>query len=159
VADKTPSAPKGTGPGGRKLWNDLVGKYEFETHEMVLLQGAARTKDDLDALDAVVKKEGVTVGARVHPALVEARQLRIALARLVAALRIPADEDDQAALPRLPAMRGNDYGCRHMAPVLPCGQCLANTRSRRVRSTGESESEYRPGLHTTICGDTDSAMR
>lgn len=46
----------------------------------------------------MVAAESVTLGQRVHPALVEARQLRIALARLIAALPLPAgDEDDQAA--------------------------------------------------------------
>ena len=33
-------------------------------------------------------------GRRAHPALVEARQQRIALARLLAALRLPAGEEE-----------------------------------------------------------------
>jgi hypothetical protein len=37
-------------------------------------------------------------GSKPHPAVVEARQSKIALARLTAALRLPAgDETDQAA--------------------------------------------------------------
>ena len=79
------------------LWRDVLGKYELEEHELALLREACRTVDDLDTLAAVVATEGMTKGARVHPALVEARQLRIALA-LCGALRLPAgDEDDQAA--------------------------------------------------------------
>jgi hypothetical protein len=93
-----PSAPKGAGPSGLALWRDVLGKYELEEHELALLREAVRTVDDLDALAAVTARDGVTLGARVHPALVEARQLRIALARLVGSLRLPAgDEDDQAA--------------------------------------------------------------
>jgi hypothetical protein len=96
-----PSAPKGAGSSGRALWRDVLGKYELEEHELALLREAVRTVDDLDALAAVTARDGVTVDGKVHPALVEARQLRIALARLVAALRLPAgDEDDQAAARR-----------------------------------------------------------
>jgi len=95
---KIASPPKGTAVSGRALWRDVLGKYELEEHEMALLREAVRTVDDLDALTEVVAREGVTLGAKVHPALVEARQLRIALARLIAALRLPSgDEDDQAA--------------------------------------------------------------
>ena len=52
----------------------------------------------MDVLAAAVAADGVMRGGKVHPGLVEARQLRIALARLLGALRLPAgDEDDQAA--------------------------------------------------------------
>jgi hypothetical protein len=52
-----------------------------------------RTVDVLDQLDAVVRRDGPVVGGqrgpKAHPALVEARQLKIALARLFGALRLP----------------------------------------------------------------------
>jgi len=52
--------------------------------------------DTLDRLDAVVRADGGMIdtpsGVKVHPGLVEARQLRIALARLLAALRLPDGE-------------------------------------------------------------------
>jgi hypothetical protein len=93
---KIPNAPSGTGPGGRRLWRDVLGSYELDEHEMALLVEATRTVDDLDGLAAIVKAEGRIVtskaGPRAHPALVEARQLRIALARLLAALRLPDGE-------------------------------------------------------------------
>lgn len=95
---KIAAVPKGAKASGRALWRDVLGKYDLEEHEMALLREAVRTVDDLDGLAAVVADEGMTLGPRVHPALVEARQLRIALARLLGALRLPAgDEDDQAA--------------------------------------------------------------
>ena len=97
---KIPDPPSGTGPSGLALWRDVLGKYELEEHEVALLRECVRTVDELDVLAAVVAAEGLTskTGAKVHPALVEARQLRIGLARLVAALRLPAgDEEDQAA--------------------------------------------------------------
>ncbi|GAB5896074.1 terminase [Mycolicibacterium mageritense] len=97
-----PTSPKGTGPSGRKLWRDVLGKYELEEHEMALLREAVRTVDQLDALAAITERDGLMVdgerGPRAHPALIESRQLRIALARLTAALRLPAgDEGDNPA--------------------------------------------------------------
>ena len=98
MAARISSPPQGTGPNGRALWTDVLGKYDLEEHELALLREACRTVDDPDALSAVSARGGLTLDAKVHPAVVEARQLRIALARLIGALRLPAgDEDDQAS--------------------------------------------------------------
>jgi hypothetical protein len=83
----------------------VLGKYDLEEHELALLREAVRTVDDLDVLAAVVAKEGVTLGQRVHPALIEARQLRIALARLLGVLRLPAGDEDDPAVGRRPQRR------------------------------------------------------
>ncbi|TKA10947.1 hypothetical protein FCI23_14330 [Actinacidiphila oryziradicis] len=66
----------------------------MQDHEIVLLDEIARTMDDLDALAAHVASAGHTIAGRVNPALTEARQMRIALARLVAALRLPEDDSE-----------------------------------------------------------------
>jgi hypothetical protein len=96
-----PATPKGAGPSGKALWRDILGKFELEEHEMALLREAVRTVDDLDGLAAVVARDGRTVGAKVHPALVESRQLRLVLARVLAALRMPAgDERDLVRRPQ-----------------------------------------------------------
>lgn len=100
--EEIPKVPPGTGPNGEVLWRDVLGEYELEEHELALLRECVRTVDQRDALHARVKADGLMVdgphGSKVHPAATEARQLRIALARLVAALRLPAgDEADQAA--------------------------------------------------------------
>ena len=102
MASKVPAVPKGTGPSGSRLWRDVLGSYELEEHELALLREAVRTVDQLDELHSIASREGLIVdgphGSKPHPALTEARQLRIALARVLAALRLPAgDEDDQAA--------------------------------------------------------------
>jgi len=93
-----PKPPNGTGASGHRLWRDVLSKYELEEHEMALLREAVRTVDALDGLAALVAAEGLTVegqrGPKVHPAMAEIRQLRIALARLVAALRLPAGEEE-----------------------------------------------------------------
>jgi hypothetical protein len=102
MAQKIPAAPKGTGPSGTKLWRDVLSKYELEEHELALLREMLRTVDLLDKLAAITAREGLMVkgphGSKPHPAVTESRQQKIALARLTAALRLPAgDENDQAA--------------------------------------------------------------
>ncbi|MGY1633059.1 hypothetical protein ACI784_15260 [Geodermatophilus sp. SYSU D01186] len=93
-----PKTPPGTGPAGAKLWRTVLAEYELEEHELLLLREMVRTVDTLDALEARVAADGVLLGSsqgeRAHPALVEARQQRITLARLQAALRLPAGEDE-----------------------------------------------------------------
>lgn len=105
-----PAPPRGTKVPGRRLWAAMLADYDFDEHELVLLREATRTVDLLDALAAIVEREGLMVagpsGDRVHPALVEARQLKIALARLLAALRLPAGEaGDHQAGSRRPQRR------------------------------------------------------
>lgn len=114
-----PRPPKGSGPSGRKLWTDLHAKYEFEVHETAVVVEMVRAVDRLDALHALVEAEGLMVAGqglttRVHPALAEARQQAVTLARLSAALRLPAGEegDGQERRPqRRSGVRGV-YGIR-----------------------------------------------
>jgi hypothetical protein len=113
---KIPKPPAGTGPAGRRLWADVLEKYELEEHELSLLREMVRTVDLLDGLAAIVARDGLMVpvlpaGEKVHPAAVEARQARISLARLSASLRLPAGEEgDQPAHLRRPQRRGGARG-------------------------------------------------
>jgi hypothetical protein len=95
--DETPTPPEDLGASGRAFWLSLAGTFDFEEHELAVVEEAARVKDRLDELDAVVRSEGVTVespqGVKAHPALVEARAQEVVLTRLVASLRLP-DEND-----------------------------------------------------------------
>jgi hypothetical protein len=96
---RVPPAPAGSKTSGKRLWRSILAEYELEEHETALLREMVRTVDQLDQLQAVVERDGPMVAGpglakRVHPALVEARQLRITLARLAAALRLPAGEED-----------------------------------------------------------------
>ena len=89
-----PNPPTGTKAAGKRLWESVLAEYELEEHEMSLFREATRTVDVLDSLDVAVRRDGpLTPDGKAHPALVEARQQRIALARLLAALRLPAGED------------------------------------------------------------------
>ncbi len=92
-----PEPPEGTKAAGRKLWESILAEYELEQHELRLLVEMVRVTDQLDELDAIVRRDGLMVpGAngvdRVHPGAVEARQARICLARLSAAMRLPAGD-------------------------------------------------------------------
>ncbi|TFD26086.1 hypothetical protein E3T27_08645 [Cryobacterium lyxosi] len=70
-----------------------------------MLEEGCRTRDRIVQLDAAVATEGLMIessqGSRLHPAIAEARQQRLTLARLLVSLGIPALEGDD-----LPASRG-----------------------------------------------------
>jgi hypothetical protein len=89
-------APVGLAAAGRKLWTSVTGDYVLDEHESRLLLEACRTVDLLDGLEEAVRRDGPLLsspqGQRAHPAAVEARQQRITLARLLAALRLPDEE-------------------------------------------------------------------
>jgi hypothetical protein len=89
-----PAVPPGTGPRGRRLWKEVNSEFWLEEHELTLLREAVRTVDQLDKLDVIVRREGLVLGGKqerkVHPAAIEARQLRLVLARVLAALRLPS---------------------------------------------------------------------
>jgi hypothetical protein len=95
-------------PAGQRLWDAVAGQYELEQHEERLLLEAARTADLLDALAAEVAEDGPMLGDKVHPAVVELRQQRILLARLLTALRVPlgGEAAETSPTPRLPERRG-----------------------------------------------------
>src|SRR3954470_14653575 len=93
-----PKPPRGAQRAGKALWDAVLDEYELKEHERLLPREAVRTVDTLDTLEARVAADGPLLGSsqgeRAHPALVEARQQRIALARLLAALRLPAGEEE-----------------------------------------------------------------
>lgn len=98
-------APAGLGPRGRALWGliqkGLPDGWELDERECSILALAARQADDLAALERSIKKHGVTVAGsagqpRLNAAVVEARQARQALGRLLGQLALP-DEDSQPA--------------------------------------------------------------
>ena len=94
------AVPTGTGKAGARLWRSVLTGYELEEHERALLVEAVRTLDLLTKLEEMVRAEGPVIdspqGRKAHPAAVEARQQRITLARLLAALRLPAGDEDDA---------------------------------------------------------------
>lgn len=96
MPQEAPKPPAGLRRSGRALWRAVLRDYELDEHEQTILRESCRTADSLDDLQALLEAEGLTSessqGVRIHPALVELRQQRIAFARLLTALRIPAGE-------------------------------------------------------------------
>ena len=94
----TPRAPEGTQKAGQRLWKAVVGHYELDEHEMTLLVQACRIADVCDELQAHIDLDGPMIsgsGGRIRPAVVELRQQRIALARLIVALRVPIGDQEE----------------------------------------------------------------
>lgn len=109
--------------GGRRLWRSFVDVFELDEHEATLLLQACRLRDVLDALAETVATDGPVIdgesGPRVHPAAVEQRLQSLALARVLASLRLPADEEEPAERPqRRGAVRVRIPGaCREAPPA------------------------------------------
>jgi hypothetical protein len=111
--------PDGLRAPGRRLWDAITGDYDLDEHELVLLREAVRTVDLCDELEMDVRRDGATIespqGKKAHPAAVELRQQRIALARLMAALRMPAGDENDQVQGRRPQRRAGvrgTYGIR-----------------------------------------------
>lgn len=99
------SAPKGLGTAGKRLRKsilaDLPNDWELDHREIELLELAARQADDLALLERAIKKEGaISTGSTgqtiVHPAILEARQARLAISRLVGLIELPDGEERPA---------------------------------------------------------------
>jgi hypothetical protein len=60
-----------------------AGRLRLDEHELTLLRRAVRTADLCEATQARVDDDGALGAYKPHPALVELRQQRITLARLI----------------------------------------------------------------------------
>ena len=117
---KQPSPTVGTTAAGRRLHAQVVERFELDEHELALLLEAVRTVDVLERLAVIVERDGPMVSnAReelvAHPAVVESRQQRLVLARLVASLRLPEDDDAAEGRPQRRGAARGVYGIRGTA--------------------------------------------
>ncbi len=98
------------------MWRAVLGRFELDEHELTLLRQAVRMADVCDDLQRIVDDEGplamVSGVVRAHPALVELRQQRIVLARLIVALRVPLGEEAAHGDDDTPAQRLQRRGIR-----------------------------------------------
>lgn len=91
--------PDGLGPGGSRLWDTVHEGWVLEDREVPLLTAACRTLDECDRLTAALADAPPVVPGhagqpRVNPLFGEARQHRLALARLLRALNLPVEVAD-----------------------------------------------------------------
>jgi hypothetical protein len=106
-----PKAPAGTAEAGRRLWRAVLEGFELDEHELTLLRQAVATADLCEDLQAEVDRSGLLVGGRTNAALVELRQQRILLARLIVALRVPIGDAEEQGRTQRRGVRGV-YGLR-----------------------------------------------
>lgn len=107
---RIPSPPKEASAAGRRMWRSVLRDFELDEHELALLREAVAVVDLCERLQKLVADEGLMVEGRTHPALVELRQQRIVLARLVVALRVEpggtGDGEAKRARSQYRGMRG-----------------------------------------------------
>lgn len=108
---RPPAAPEGTGRTGRRLWRRVVTQYALDPGEVTLLGEACRVADACAELQAIVDREGLLVDGRPSAALLELRQQRLLLGRLLVALRFPdadaeVEVDDPPGRPQRRPARG-----------------------------------------------------
>jgi hypothetical protein len=117
--------PGGLDLAGQQLWADIATRYDLAPRERTVLVAACRQADDIARMEADIMRDGtVVIGAagqqRLNAAVTEARNGRVALARLLGALALP-DAEEQ---PETEATRR----ARHAAAVR-----WANVRQLRER--------------------------
>lgn len=88
--------PDDLGEAGRAYWSRVVEEYDLGAVEEPALVQVCRTLDTLAALDEAVRTHGVvTDTGKVSPAIVEQRQQRAILVRLLGLLDLPVDDDER----------------------------------------------------------------
>ncbi len=90
--------PSGFSARGRAFWDRALDTCELSESELSLLTEVCRLLDECEELRQAVARDGMTVPGstgqpRVHPALGELRQHRMALGRLLAQLSLPDDDE------------------------------------------------------------------
>lgn len=95
---RKPAPPKDLAARGRAFWRQTLAIFDLSEVEMQLLRECCRLLDECESLREAVNRDGTTVTGstgqvRVHPALGELRQHRLALGRLLAQMALP-DVDD-----------------------------------------------------------------
>jgi hypothetical protein len=96
-ASSDPPTPPDLGPAGAALWRVVVGQFEVRAADAAVLACACREADAADAADQAVTADGRFIPdrfgtLRLHPGVGAARSARLAQARLLRALGIPAKE-------------------------------------------------------------------
>jgi hypothetical protein len=91
---RKPVPPKGLKPGGRKVWNDVLGKYALRADEMRILKDAAFEADLIDDMAATLRRVKLVVPGSmgqdvVHPLVGELAKHRATLAGLLRTLKLP----------------------------------------------------------------------
>lgn len=89
------TTPAHLGAAGRSLYEAAVEDYDLSLPELAALLQAAETLDTLRALEDSVREHGpITATGRPNPLLVELRQQRAILVRLLGVLDLRLEDDE-----------------------------------------------------------------
>ena len=99
------SKAESRGTRGAALRKKLTDEYDWQAHELELVEEVCRTLDVIDELAAIVRGGVTSTGSMgqpvVHPAVAELRQQQAGLAKLLTMLNIPPlDEGEGLESPR-----------------------------------------------------------
>lgn len=98
-----PKAPSGLKAAGRRLWKQLTnGDYEFNSAEIRILEDACREADIIDRIEGELGSAALVVSGSqgqpvASPLVQEVRQHRMVFKSLVAALKLPDDEESSGS--------------------------------------------------------------
>lgn len=96
---KESAPPTGLHIGGRRLWNRVLADFELAEHEEAVLLQACRIVDVLDRLQTEIDAHEIVVespqGPKIYPPVVKFRQQAVTLAKCMASLRIPLEEEQK----------------------------------------------------------------
>jgi hypothetical protein len=85
--------PAHLGDAGREFYSRVATEYDLTLPEEAALLQVAETIDALTAIESAIRETGAVVAGRPSPLLVEARQQRAILVRLLGLLDLPLDAD------------------------------------------------------------------
>jgi hypothetical protein len=126
TSNENGAPPRDLGAAGGDLYAKLTDGVVYRPDEHAILVLACRTADTIEALAEAMEGEPLlTTGSAkqvtVHPAVLELRAQREALARLLARIPIVEDDEDAAAAAR---RRRSEAG-RHAAMVRHHGKAVS----------------------------------
>jgi hypothetical protein len=98
-ADELPEPPADLGVRGAELWRGVLADHELRVDELRVLEDACREVDLIERLEAGLQGEPLVVtGSQgqpvAHPNIQELRQHRALVARLLAGLKLPDEEQE-----------------------------------------------------------------
>jgi hypothetical protein len=89
------TTPRGLKAGGRRLWSAVTTDFDLDESAQAVLTQACYTVDLLAELRAKLAETPAVIdsaqGPRVHPLVVEVRQQRLALAKLIQQIGLPKE--------------------------------------------------------------------
>lgn len=103
-------APDGLGPKSKKLWRSITGEFELRADELRILEDACREVDLVERMEESIQAGSLVVAGSMGqdvaaPLVQEIRQHRATVQKLLAALKLPVEDEGAAAASRSSSAR------------------------------------------------------